>query len=67
MYVCICNAVTERAVREAAKNGVRTVAELSRRTGCAGNCGTCSDLAQQILDDTHAARPLDLPQIAVAA
>ena len=67
MYVCICNAVTERAIREAAESGVRTLAELSRRTGCSDCCGTCSDLAQQILQDTHRTRTLDLPLIAIAA
>jgi bacterioferritin-associated ferredoxin len=67
MYVCICNAVTERAVREAAHSGVRTLAELSRRTGCADCCGSCADLASEILADTHRSRTLDLPLIAIAA
>jgi len=67
MYVCICNAVTERAIREAAREGVRSLAELSRRTGCADCCGSCADLAREILDETHQARPLDLPMIAIAA
>ena len=68
MYVCICNAVTERAIREAAQAGVRTLDELSRRTGCSDNCGSCADLAREILADSHrAARTLDLPLIAAAA
>ena len=67
MYVCICNAVTERAVREAAQSGVRTLAELSRRTGCADCCGSCADLASEILDQTHRSRTLDLPLVAIAA
>ena len=67
MYVCICNAVTERAVREAARSGVRTLSELSRRTGCADCCGSCADLASEILDETHRSRTLDLPLIAIAA
>jgi bacterioferritin-associated ferredoxin len=67
MYVCICNAVTERAVREAAHAGVRTLSELSRRTGCADCCGSCADLASEILNETHRARTLDLPLIAIAA
>ena len=67
MYVCLCNAVTERAIREAANEGVRTLAELSRRTGCADCCGTCADLAEEILEDTNRTRTLDLPLIAIAA
>jgi bacterioferritin-associated ferredoxin len=67
MYVCICNGITERAIREAAASGVRTLAELSRRTGCSDCCGTCADLAQEILEDTHRTRTLDLPLIQIAA
>jgi len=67
MYVCICNAITERTIREAAASGVRTLAELSTRTGCSASCGTCADLAQQILEDTHRTRTLDLPMVAIAA
>ena len=51
MYVCICNGVTERAVRQAASEGVRTLSELPRRTGCAGTCGGCADYAEQILNE----------------
>jgi len=67
MYVCICNAVSERTIREAARTGVRTLAELSRRTGCADCCGSCADLASEILEETHRTRTLDLPLVAIAA
>ncbi|HKE49223.1 MAG TPA: (2Fe-2S)-binding protein [Rhodanobacteraceae bacterium] len=68
MYVCICNAVTERTIRDAARAGVRTLDELARRTGCSDCCGSCADLATEILADTHGkARTLDLPLIAAAA
>ncbi len=67
MYVCICNAVTERTIREAAASGVRTMSELSRRTGCSDCCGSCADLANEILDDAHRTRVLNLPLIAIAA
>ena len=68
MYVCICNAVTERTIRDAARAGVRTLDELSRRTGCSDCCGSCADLAAEILAETHGkTRTLDLPLIAAAA
>jgi len=67
MYVCICNAVTERAIREAAASGVRTLSELSRRTGCSDCCGSCADLANEILADAHRTRALNLPMVAIAA
>jgi len=67
MYVCICNAVTERTIREAAESGVRTMSELSRRTGCADCCGSCADLANEILAEAHRTRTFDLPLTAIAA
>lgn len=67
MYVCICNAVTDRSIREAAREGARTFAELQRRTGCGDCCGSCEDLAREILDAAVPAKPLDLPLFAAAA
>jgi bacterioferritin-associated ferredoxin len=67
MYVCICNAVTDRTIREAASTGVRSFAELRARTGCGDCCGSCEDVAREILDTAVAPRVLDLPLIAVAA
>jgi bacterioferritin-associated ferredoxin len=68
MYVCICNAVTDHAIREAAQSGVSSFAELRRRTGCSECCGSCEDVASQVFNDALArARTLDLPLIAAAA
>ncbi len=53
MYVCICNGVTDHQIREAAANGVRTVAELTMRTGCGASCGSCIDTAVALLDSVH--------------
>jgi len=69
MYVCICNAVTEKMIRQAAADGVRSLGELTRRTGCSGECGSCADLAEEVLRDAHR-RPrvqFNLPLIAQAA
>lgn len=71
MYVCICNAVTEKTIREAAAAGVRSLAELTRVTGCSGECGSCADLAEEVLRDALARgrrrMPFDLPLVAQAA
>ena len=56
MYVCICNGVTDKDIRQAAEAGVRTVAELTMRTGAGANCGSCLDMAADLL---AAARPRD--------
>lgn len=69
MYVCICNAVTDRAIREAAVSGVASFADVRGSTGCSDCCGSCEDLARSIFDEARAqqARPLDLPLFARAA
>ena len=68
MYVWICNAVTDRAIREAAESGAHSFAEVRRRTGCSDCCGSCEELASQIFHDALARkRTLDLPLIAAAA
>lgn len=69
MYVCICNAVTDRAIREAAQSGVSTLSELGQRTGCGQCCGSCACLAAEILASAHKFQDLhsrDL-QLAIAA
>jgi bacterioferritin-associated ferredoxin len=57
MYVCVCNAVTDREIRGAVKLGVRTMDDLSACLGVATCCRRCTDCAQRVLCeaiDTHA-------------
>lgn len=68
MYVCLCNGVTDHAIRDAAAAGCKSVPELTMRTGVGANCGSCVELAAQILADVHAARiVIPLPQLQHAA
>lgn len=66
MYVCICNGVTQRDIREAADAGCRSVAELTMRTGCGANCGSCLDMAAEVLEQARAIE-LPLPVLSQAA
>ena len=62
MYVCICNGITDRDIRQAAEGGCRSLAELTMRTGCGACCGSCLDTAAQVLEEARAARePVPLP------
>ena len=54
MYICICNAVTEKAVRECARNGACSVEELSFELGVGSGCGRCRECASELLRDVHA-------------
>ena len=67
MYVCICNGVTDHQIRAAAEEGVTTLAELTMRTGCGSNCGSCLDMAADLLARAQATRPLGLPVMGLQA
>ena len=51
MYVCICNALTDQQITTAAEKGARTVADAYRMFGVEINCGQCTCLAQDLIDD----------------
>ena len=57
MYVCLCNAVTERQIRQAVTLGATTLDELSEGLGVATNCGKCHGCACDILQDALAVSP----------
>ncbi len=67
MYVCICNGVTGRQVREAAEAGCASLTELTMRTGVGANCGSCLPSADAILDEVRGRRDLPLPVLQRAA
>ncbi|MCC6202709.1 MAG: (2Fe-2S)-binding protein [Gammaproteobacteria bacterium] len=49
MYLCICNAVTERDVANLVDQGVTSLGELRSRLRVADGCGGCRDDAEQFL------------------
>lgn len=53
MYVCICNAVTERQVRECAGSGVASLEELAFRLGVGAGCGRCRECAAGLLEEVR--------------
>ena len=53
MYVCICNAVTDKQIRKAAESGVQDLWELQRKLGVAAGCGTCKEMASEILRESR--------------
>ena len=67
MYVCICNGVTDRQIREAAEAGCDSVSEMTMRTGAGASCGSCLGLVAELIDEARARRALPLPALARAA
>ena len=49
MYVCICNAITDSQIREAARGGIEDLWGLQAELGVATRCGSCRNAASEIL------------------
>ena len=56
MYVCICNAVTDKQIRQAAESGVEDLWGLQRELGVAVGCGACKEMASEILRENRQAK-----------
>jgi len=67
VYVCICNGITDHDIRQAAEAGCDSMAELTMRTGAGACCGSCVDMASDLLNQTRALRELPLPVLRQAA
>jgi len=49
MYICVCNAITERQVRACVSAGATTLGDLQFELGVATCCGCCAQMAQEYL------------------
>jgi len=56
MYVCVCNAVTDSDIRNAVDDGVSSLKQLKRTTGCTSSCGCCREEATAVLQRALARR-----------
>jgi bacterioferritin-associated ferredoxin len=55
VVVCVCNAIRERDVREAARAGCATACQAYRAMGRQPKCGQCVPFARAIIDEERAA------------
>ena len=53
MYICICNAVTERQLKECARSGAKSLDELAFQLGVGTACGRCRESASGVLREVH--------------
>jgi bacterioferritin-associated ferredoxin len=49
MYICICNAVTDRQVKECALDGAKSLEDLTLKLGVGAGCGRCRECALELL------------------
>lgn len=54
MYICLCNAITERQIVEAAQEGARSSEDLAQELGVGLCCGRCAECAHTLLCETVA-------------
>lgn len=53
MYVCLCYAITDKQIKQAVREeGVGSLRELRKHLGVGGQCGSCVQMAQSIIDNT---------------
>jgi bacterioferritin-associated ferredoxin len=70
MIVCHCKAVSDRRVRQAAREGARSCADIAEACEAGADCGGCHPTIEQILreerpDETPSLR-LELPAAAAS-
>jgi len=63
MYVCSCHGVTEKDIQKAAKQGAKSLQDVKQMTGCSTGCGSCADLALEVLQAQHAKNTPDFLKI----
>ena len=51
MFVCICNGVTDKQIREAVADGAVSLQDLHDQLGVASQCGSCSEHAMSLLHE----------------
>lgn len=56
MYICVCNAVTERDIGSAVARGCGTLRQLREQLGVGECCGRCAGCARALLKDAQQER-----------
>ena len=59
MYVCLCQAVTDRQIKEFVNDGAGTFEDVFKELGVASQCGKCSQLAQNIIETSINKTPFE--------
>lgn len=62
MYICHCQAVTDREIREAIAAGAGDVIAIARRCGAGTGCGSCLPAVRRLLAGQEAAGGSHHPQ-----
>jgi len=67
MYICICNAVTDRDIMKAVDKGASSLQDLSDELKVATCCGRCADCANNLLQQAcNRPATIELPMMIAA-
>ena len=62
MYICLCNALTDTDVQQAAEQGACRPREVYEACGCVAQCGSCTRQILALLRET----PVESPAMVAA-
>jgi len=60
MYICLCNGITDREIRQCAQDGACSLHDLEHSLGVGTSCGRCREAAHEVLNDSHASKRIAL-------
>ncbi|ARU55838.1 bacterioferritin-associated ferredoxin [Oleiphilus messinensis] len=60
MFVCICNQVTSKEIRQAVESGNHSFDAVQEMLGVASCCGQCEDYARNFVDELNGNASVDL-------
>ena len=63
MYVCICNALNERKVKEAMASCPGSVSRIYKHHGCTPQCGKCVPVLRDMVRESFALAPEPVPAL----
>ncbi len=52
MYVCVCKGITDHQIKDAIYAGATTLGKLRKALGVASQCGKCTCLTRELIDET---------------
>jgi len=65
MYICICNAVTDKDIEKAIDNGACSMNDLSKQLKVGTCCGRCKSCAKKMLNKSQSIsiQTLNIPSL----
>ena len=59
MYVCVCNGVSDKDLKNSYDKGATSVSELQMSTGCGTCCGTCLQMVDDLVKEWGPSVPFE--------